>query len=263
MRNFLAIFNREVKSYFSSPIAYIVIGLFLVVCGIFFYLIVSSFAQYCMYADMQAAQSQYRMPPPKLNINMMAIRPLMNNISVFALFFLPMITMRLYSDEKKTGTVELLMTSPVTNTQHILGKFAAGGLLYLVMLGFTFLFMILLFIFGNPETGPVFVGYLGLFLLGLCYISFGVFFSSLTENQIIAAVSTIAFILFFWAIGWVSGAVSPAVGKVLSQFSLIEHFEDFAKGVLDTKHVVFYLSFISMGLFLSFVSIESAKWRGR
>ena len=261
MRNFSAIFNRELKSYFSSPIAYVVIGLFLLVSGIFYYLIVSNFVQVCMRADMQA--QYYQMAPPSLNVNMMAIRPILHNMSLFALFFLPLVTMRLYSDEKKTGTIELLLTSPVTNLQSILGKFSAGGVLYLIMLGFTSIYMILLFMFGDPEFMPVLIGYLGLFLLGLCYISFGVFFSTLTDNQIVAAVSTVAFILFFWAIGWLSGFVSPEVGRALSGFSLIEHFDDFAKGVFDTKHFVYYLSFILMGQFLSFVSIESGKWRGR
>ncbi len=261
MRNFLAILNREVKSYFSSPIAYVVIGLFLLVSGIFFYLIVSNFVQICMRADMEA--QYYRMAPPKLNVNMMAIRPILHNMSLFALFFLPLVTMRLYSDEKKSGTIELLQTSPVTNLQSIMGKFAAGSVLYLIMLGFTAMYMVLLFIYGKPEFGPILTGYLGLLLLGLSYVSFGVFFSTLTDNQIIAAVSTVTFILFFWAVGWVSGFVSPSIGNTLASFSLIEHFEDFAKGILDTKHIVYYLSFISMGLFLSFVSIESARWRGR
>ncbi|MBN2410310.1 ABC transporter permease [candidate division KSB1 bacterium] len=261
MRNYLAIVERELKSYFSSPIAYVVIGLFLLLSGVFFYLIISNFVQMCMRADMQA--QYYRMAPPKLNVNLMAIRPILHNMSLFALFFLPLVTMRLYSDEKRSGTIELLSTSPLTNFQSIFGKFTAGGLLFLIMLASTFIYIILLFIYGNPELGPVLTGYLGLFLLGLSYISFGVFFSTLTDNQIVAAISTVTFILIFWAIGWVSGFVSPAVGKVLSNFSLIEHFDDFAKGVLDTKHIIFYLSFITMGLFLSFVSIESSRWRGR
>ncbi len=261
MRNFWAIFTRELKSYFSSPIAYVVIGLFLLVSGVFFYLIVSNFVQICMRADMQA--QMYQMGPPKLNVNMMAIRPIFHNISLFALFFIPLITMRLFSDEMKTGTIELLQTSPVSNFQTVLGKFTAGAALYLIMLVCTFVYMILLFIFGNPETGQILTGYLGLFLLGLTYVSFGVFFSTLTDNQIIAAVSTVAFILFFWSIGWLSGFVDPKLGQLLQGFSLIEHFEDFAKGVLDSKHVIFYLSFITMGLFLSYISIESARWRGR
>jgi ABC-2 type transport system permease protein len=261
MRNYLAILNRELKSYFSSPIAYVVIAMFLIIGGIFYYLIVTNFVQYCMQADMQA--QYYRSGPSKMNVNMMAIRPILHNLSLFYIFFLPLITMRLFSEEKKTGTIELLLTSPITNSQTILGKFSAAGILSLIMLGFTSLNTIMLFFFGKPEVGPVLTGYLGLFLLGLSYIAFGLFFSTITDNQIIAAASTYVFILFFWAIGWVSAAVNPEVGKVLANFSLIEHFDDFAKGILDSKHVVYYLSFITCGLFLSFVSIESAKWRGR
>lgn len=261
MRNFAAILHRELKSYFTSPVAYVVIGLFIALSGLFFYLIVSNFVQLCLRYDMQA--QYYRMAPPNLNVNLMAIRPILHNMSLFALFFLPLVTMRLYSEEKRTGTIELLMTSPVTNTQAILGKFTAAALLYLVMLAGTALFVLFLFLYGKPEVGSVLTGYLGLFLLGLSYLSFGLFFSTLTDNQIIAAVSSFVFILFFWAIGWVSGFVSPSLGELLTNFSLIEHFDDFAKGVLDTKHIVFYLSFIFMGLFLSYVSIESSRWRGR
>ena len=261
MRNFLAIYKRETRSYFNSPIAYVVIGLFMILAGIFFYLIISNFVQMCMRVDMMA--QQYRTAPQKMNVNLMAIRPIMHNLSLFALFFLPLVTMRLYSDEKKTGTIELLMTSPVTNWQAILGKFAAASTLFLVMLGGTFIYILFIFIYGNPEFWPIMTGYLGLLLIGLSYLSFGLFFSTLTDNQIIAAVSTFVFILVFWAIGWVAGIVSPSLGQVLTNFSLIEHFDDFAKGVLDTKHIIYYLSFIFMGLFLSFVSIESARWRGR
>jgi len=261
MKNLSAVFNREIKSYFSSPVAYVVIGLFLLLSGLFFYLILTNFVQMSMRADMQA--QQYQMAAPKLNVNLMAIRPILHNMSLFALFFLPLITMRLYSDEKKTGTIELLMTSPVSNMQVILGKYFAATVLFLVMLAGTFAYIIFTMIYGNPEIPPIFVGYLGLLLLGMSYLSFGLFFSTLTDNQIIAAVSTVVFILFFWAIGWVAGQLSPELGRILSDFSLIEHFDDFAKGVLDTKHVVFYISFIIMGLFLSYVSIESSRWRGR
>lgn len=261
MKNFLAVFHREVKSYFSSPVAYVVIGLFILLAGIFFYLIVSNFVQYSMRADMQA--QYYRTAPPKLNVNMLAIRPVLHNMSLFALFFLPLITMRLYADEKRSGTIELLTTSPVTTVQAILGKFAAGSVLYLIMLAVTSLYVLFLFLFGKPEIGPVLTGYLGLLLLGLTYISFGVFFSTLTDNQIIAAVSAMTFILVFWAIGWLGGMVSQSVGSILQNFSLIEHFDDFAKGIFDTKHLIFYVSFIFMGLFLSYISLESSRWRGR
>ena len=161
MRNYFAIVEREIKSYFSSPIAYVVIGLFLLLSGIFFYLIVSNFVQMCMRADMQA--QYYRMAPPKLNVNLMAIRPILHNMSLFALFFLPLVTMRLYADEKRTGTIELLSTSPITNFQSILGKFTAGGLLFLIMVASTFIYIILLFFYGNPELGPIVPLHLSLF----------------------------------------------------------------------------------------------------
>ncbi|MDZ7373142.1 MAG: ABC transporter permease [candidate division KSB1 bacterium] len=260
MRNFVAILEREVRSYFLSPLAYVVIFFFLAVSGIFFYLILSNFVEICIRATMQA--QMYQMMPPKLNVNMMAIRPMLHNMALFALFFLPLVTMKLYAEEKKTGTIELLMTSPITDAQVMLGKYTASLVLYLTMLALTFVYMAFLYAYGEPETGPILSGYLGLFLLGAAYLAFGLLFSSLTENQIIAAASTFAFILVFWAIGWVSDFVSPSVGRVLSYFSLIEHFEDFARGVIDTKHIVFYLSFVFFGLFLTYLSIQSARWRG-
>ncbi|MDZ7262349.1 MAG: ABC transporter permease [candidate division KSB1 bacterium] len=260
MKNYLAILERELKSYFVSPIAYVVIALFLAISGIFFYLILSNFVEMCFRANMQA--QYYRMAPPKMNVNMMAIRPMFHNMSLFALFWIPLITMKLYSEEKKSGTLELLLTSPITNLQTLLGKFSAALVIFIIMLALTFLYQILIIIYGNPELGPIFSGYLGLFLMGICYIGIGLLFSTLTENQIIAGISSMAVILIFWAIGWVSGFTSPSLGKILTNFSLIEHFDDFAKGVIDTKHIIFYLSFAFMTLFLSYVSIESARWRG-
>jgi len=259
VRNFLAILERELRSYFVSPIAYIVIALFVLVSGIFFYVILSSFVELSFRATLQA--QYYRMAPPKLNVNLMAIRPMLHNMSVFALFWLPLLSMRLYAEEKKMGTIELLFTSPITNVQTILGKYTASVVIFVIMLALTFVYQAVLFIFGNPELGPILAGYLGLFLIGASYLAFGIFFSSLTSNQIIAAAATFAMILFFWAIGWLSDFVGPSFGKVLSSLSLIEHFADFAKGVIDTKHVVYYLSFIFFGIFLTFISLESNKWR--
>lgn len=259
MRNFLAVFEREIKSYFVSPVAYVVIALFVAISGVFFYIILSNFVELSFRYTMQA--QYYRMSPPKLNVNLMALRPLFHNMSVFALFWLPLLTMRLYAEEKKMGTIELLFTSPITNLQTILGKYTASLVIFIIMLGLTFLYQVLLFIYGNPEMGQILSGYLGLFLIGACYLALGIFFSSLTSNQIIAAAATFATILLFWVIGWLSHYLSPSVGSVLSHLSIIERFDDFAKGVIDTKHVVFYLSFIFFGLFLTYISVESTKWR--
>lgn len=259
MRNFLAIVEKELKSYFVSPIAYVVIALFLGITGIFFYLYTSEFAR------MSAVPAQFALQygiPKKLNINQMVIRHLLNNLSLFALFWLPLITMRLYAEEKKLGTTELLFTSPVTNLQILLGKFAAGLVIFAVMLLLTGIYNSLLFIYGDPELEPLLVGYLGLFLLGATYIAFGIFFSATTENQIVAAVETFAFILLLWSIGWIGNYFGPTFGKFIKNFSIIEHFDDFSKGVFDSKNLIFYLSFITMGIYLTYIQVESTKWRG-
>lgn len=260
MRKCWAIFERELKSYFVSPIAYVVIALFIAVAGIFFYLILSSFVQRCFEMDMYSRQWQQMSPP--MNLHEWVTRPFFGNIATIALMILPLITMKLYAEEKKTGTIELLQTSPVTNAQTLIGKYAAAVVLYILMLVITFFYMLFLFAYGNPEMPQIFSGYLGIFLIGSSYLAIGLLFSTFTDNQIVAAVSTIAVILMFWAVGWISSFLNPGLGKILSQFSLIEHLDDFEKGIIDTKNIVFYLSFIFMNLFLSYVSIESARWRG-
>ncbi len=259
MRSYLAITDRELKSYFVSPIAYIVIALFVLITGIFFYLIISNFVELSFRYTMQA--QYYRMAAPKLNVNSMAIRPLMHNMSLFALFWLPLLTMRLIAEEKKMGTIELLFTSPIRTTELVLAKFTASTTVFVAMLTLTFLYMVSLFFFGNPELGPILTGYLGLLLIGMSYIAFGLFFSSITDNQIIAAVATFAFILFFWSIGWMSGFVGPGLGSFLEKISLINHFDDLAKGVIDLGNVVYYLSVTFFGIFLSYLALESKKWR--
>jgi ABC-2 type transport system permease protein len=260
VRKIWAIFERELKSYFVSPIAYVVIALFIAVSGIFFYLILSSFVQRCFEVDMYA--QQWRQMSPPMNLHEWVTRPFFGNVATIALMILPLITMKLYAEEKKTGTIELLQTSPITNIQTIVGKYAASLVLYILMLILTFFYMLFLFAYGSPEAGQIFSGYLGMFLIGGSYLAIGLLFSTFTDNQIVAAVSTIAVILIFWVIGWLSNFVDHSLGKILSEFSLIEHFEDFEKGVIDSKNIVFYLSFIFMSLFLSYVSIESARWRG-
>lgn len=255
-----AIFEREIKSYFVSPIAYVVIALFVALSGLFFYLILSSFVQRCFEADMYA--QQWRQMSPPMNLHEWVTRPFFGNVTLFALMILPLITMKLYAEEKKTGTIELLHTSPLTNFQILLGKYLASLVLYILMLAITLLYMLFLLAYGEPEMGQLWSGYWGMLLIGGAYLAIGLLFSTFTDNQIIAAVSTIAVILMFWAIGWLSEFLNPALAKILTHFSLLEHFEDFAKGVIDTQNIIFYLSFIFMGLFLSFVSIESARWRG-
>ena len=178
------------------------------------------------------------------------------------LFVMPMITMRTYSEEKRSGTIELLLTSPVTDVEIILGKFFGAMGLYAAMLGVTMLYIGLLFFLGNPEWKPVVAGYLGLLLMGGCFISVGLLVSSLTKNQIVAGIATFAVFLLLWVINWIGESAGPTTRDVVTYLSITEHFDDFARGVIDTKHLVYYLSFITFGLFLTAKSVDSERWRG-
>ncbi len=259
MKKTFAIFQKELKHFFYSPIAYIVIAAFAIITGIFFYLYLSSFVE-AAFMDMIRSQ-QLRTPPQKFNINLQLIRPYFFNLALISLFVLPLVTMRLYSEEKKSGTVELLYTSPISVGNIVLGKFFAGIVFYIIMLIPTMIFQALLFIYGNPELGPVVSGYLGLILLGSAFISGGLFISTLTENQIIAAIGGFGLSLLLWVIGWAANFSGQGLSELLKYLSIINHFEDFAQGVIDTQHVFYYLLFSAFGIYLSLKSVESVKWR--
>ena len=255
MSNILAIAQKELKSYFASPIAYVVIGFFAFVYGYFYWIILAYFVR----AGMQMNQ----FGPQTLNINEQLIRPLLSNVTVVVLFVMPMVTMRTYAEEKRSGTIELLLTSPVTDVQIILGKFLGALALYAVMLAVTVIHISVLFVFGSPEWKPLLTAYLGLLLLGGCFISLGLFISSLTKNQIIAGMITFAVFLMFWVVSWMSSVSSGGTwSEVATYLSIIDHFDDFAKGVIDTKHLIYYFSFISFGLYLTLRSVDMERWRG-
>ncbi len=257
MTNVLAIARRELHAYFASPIAYVIIGLFALLFGWFFNAILAFFVQQSM------QMGQFGAPGPSvMNLNQQMIRPLFLNASVVVLFVMPMITMRTYSEEKRSGTIELLLTSPVSDFEIIVGKFLGAFGLYALMLGVTMIYMLILFWFGEPELWPVVSGYLGLFLLGGCFISLGLFISSLTKNQIVAGMVTFATFLLLWVINWVGESAGPTTQAIVSYLSITGHFDDFARGVIDTKHVVFYVSFIVFGLYLTAKSVDSERWRG-
>lgn len=254
MRNIFAIAGKELRGYFASPIGWVICGLFSLMFGYFFYAYVEVFLRNSMSAQMGAGGP--------ININMNLVRPLLSNATVIILFVLPSITMRTYSEEKRSGTIELLLTSPVTDWEIIFGKFFGAMGLYATMLLATMAYMSILFAYGQPEFRPLVAGYLGLVLLGGCFISMGLFISSLTKNQVIAGVGTFIAGLLFWVINWLGDNASPTTSAILSYLSITEHFDDFAKGVIDTKHVIFYLSFISFGLFLTSRSVDTERWKG-
>ena len=254
MRNIIAIAQRELNAYFASPIAYVLIGFFALLFGWFFYVPLAYFEQQSMQMGMNPTQA--------LNINQMLIGPTLMNTTVIMLFLFPLITMRTYSEEKRSGTIELLLTSPVTDVEIIFGKFLGAMLLYAAMLAVTLIHIAILFIYGQPEWKPIATGYLGLLLMGGSFLSLGLFISSLTKNQIVAGIATFAVFLMLWVINWIGTFVGPTMQTVLAHLSLTDHFDDFAKGVIDTKHVIYYLSFMAFGLFLTAKSVDSERWRG-
>src|SRR5947209_2238193 len=256
MNNILAIAHKELKSYFASPIAYIVIGLFALLYGYFYAMILYYFVRESM------QMGQFGQGPQSMNVNQQMLRPLLQNVTILTLFLLPMITMRTYAEEKRSGTIELLLTSPVTDFQIIMGKFLGALALYAIMLAVSLVHVAILFKFGTPEWKPIMTAYLGLLLMGGCFISLGLFISSLTKNQVVAGTITFAVFLMLWVITWIGSFAGPTVEGLTSYLSIIEQFDDFAKGVIDTSHLIYYFSFITFGLFLTAKSVDSERWRG-
>src|SRR3954470_14682722 len=255
MRNVMAIAGRELRSYFASPIAYVVIGFFALVFGQMYVGVMTWFVQ-------QGTQMGMGMGPQSLNVNQQMVRPLLLNMTVVFLFLLPLVTMRTYAEEKRSGTIELLLTSPLTDVQIVLGKFLGAMALYAAMLVVTLLHFGLLFVFGNPDWKPLAVAYLGLLLFGGCFISMGLFISSLTKNQIVAGAATFGVFLLLWVIDWIGQSLGPTGESILKYLSMTGHLDDFVKGVIDTKHLFYYCSFIAFGLFLTVRSRDTARRRG-
>ncbi len=256
LRNVGAILNKEWRHYFGSPIAYVALCAWTLLFGIFFSLMTLGFVR-------ASAQSQAQEFGAKLSLNEHVIQPVLQNMAVVALFILPMLTMRLFAEEKRQGTMELLATNPLTNPQIVMGKFLGALALYGVMLGAGFLNFALLWLHAPspPEWKPLATGALALLLLGGTFIALGSFLSTLTRNQIVAAVLTFCIALGFWVLTWWDDPTAGAFTKVVVYLGLLSHVDDLFRGVLDLKDVAYYLSFITFGLFLTHQSLESQRWR--
>ena len=254
MRNVWIICRKELGSYFVSPVAYILLIMFGLIFGFFFWNALGAF----VFESIQSQMSGRSFP---MNLNEWIIRPLISNVSVIGLFFIPIISMRLFAEEKRTGTIELLATSPVRDIEIILGKWLASVALYACLLLFTAVSFAFLFKYGNPDWKPLLMGYLGLFLLAGALLAVGTFISSLTKNQIIAGAVTFGVCLLLYVFGWVSGYESATWARVLSYMSVATHIESFEKGVLDSKDAIFFITLIFLGLFLTARSMESLRWR--
>jgi ABC-2 type transport system permease protein len=254
MRNVWIICRKELRSYFVSPIAYLLLAMFGIVFGFFFWNGVNAFVFVGM-------ESQMRGEGFPMNINEFLIRPLISNVSVIGLFLIPMMTMRLFAEEKRSGTIELLATSPIRDSEIIVGKWLAAVILYAGMLLLTAINFLWLFKYGNPDWKPLAIGYLGLLLQAGALLAIGTFISTLTRNQIIAGAATFGVCLLLWVLTWVGEYQYTTWSRVLSYASVLTHFETFSKGLLYTKDVVFYITVIFLGLFLTARSLESLRWR--
>ncbi|GAH29450.1 unnamed protein product [marine sediment metagenome] len=235
MRNTTTIALREFKSYLASPMAYVVTGIFLVLTGFFF----------------QSSPSTY---------SETSINGFLAWGSILLLLLASVLTMRLLAEERKMGTLELLLTAPVRDSEVIAGKFLGSLGILTVMLALTFYYPILLMWFGDPDIGPIVTGYLGLFLLGCTSLAVGLFASSLTSNQIVAAVVAGGILCALWFLDMAADLLPEALGEVISYLSLYYHFPDFMRGVIDTRGIIYYLSITMLFLFLAIRSLESSRW---
>ncbi len=237
MNNTLTIAWKETKAYFSTPTAYIVGAMFLVLTGIFFVF------------DMTRPFAEA------------SVRNFVSWANLFIMFLAPLLTMRLLAEEQKLGTLELLLTSPVRDWEVVLGKYIASLAILLVAIAFTLYYVALLYIFGNPDTGPILSAYLGLILFGAAALAIGLMASSLSSNQIVSAVVGMGILLTLSFIDRIATIVQGLAADVLTGISMNAHFTDFSRGVLDTSHIVYYLSMAAVFLFIAVRSLETRRWR--
>ena len=256
MRNTLTIAGKELQGYFVQPVAYVVLTVFLLLAGWFFFSLLQHFAEMVQMYQMMGGGQQAE----QLNLNTQVIGAVLHNLSIVLVILMPALTMRVFAEEKRTGTYELLLTAPIRTGEIVAGKFIAAAVFTLIMIGLAWIFPLILMIFGNPEVGVMFAGYLALTLLALTFVAVGLFTSSVTQNQIIAAISSFGILILLYVISWPQTGGDTVKG-ILQYMSLPEHFATMVRGVIDTSDIVFFLSTILVALFLTQRAVESARWR--
>lgn len=257
MRNAFTIAGREVRSYFSSPTAYVLLAAFLALAGYFFWALLSAFNQALQIYSMMRQPEMLE----RFNLNEMVIRPMLHNMSVLLIFIVPALTMRMFPEEKRAGTYELLLTAPVRVGEIVLGKFLGGLLLVVLMIGLSSFFGVLLMAYGNPEVPMMLVGYFGLFMIAVVFLAVGTLISSFTDNVVVAYVGTLFALMVLYTIGWVGESVSGPWASIIKYLSITEHFTEISKGVVDTKDLVYFATLLLVSLFLTYRSVESVRWR--
>jgi len=256
MQNIVAIWQREMKSYFVSPVAYVVLTIFLVLAGLFFFGNLDEVVRYTL------AQAQMGQGGQPIDVPAYVVQTLFDTLTIILLFLIPMLTMRLFAEERKQRTFELLLTAPINNVQTLLGKYLASLTFLVILLASAALTISPLFIYSRPDVMPILSAYLGLLLYGAALLALGLFISTLTENQIIAVVISFGVSLTLWLFNVFGASATGAVRETINYLSIINHLNDFIKGVIDTSHVVYYLTFAFVWLFLAYRSLESMRWRG-
>ncbi|MDQ7822755.1 MAG: ABC transporter permease subunit [Candidatus Eremiobacteraeota bacterium] len=253
----ITILKKDLANYFKSPIAYVTTTFLLLLCGYLFFIRVVHYSMVSMQAMMNPMYAK------SLLINDQIVVPLLNNTAFLMLFFTPLFTMRLFSEEKKLGTLELLFTYPLTETQLIFGKLFSCAAVVLLGGLLTATFPLTLFKYvQNMDWSSVITGYLGIVLMSIAAISIGMWISSLTDSQIVAAFSTFASLLMFWIIGWTGTASPGPLSKFLTSISFLDNFDNFTKGVIDLNSVLFFVCFSILFLYLTYYNLISRKWRG-
>jgi len=242
----IAIARRELVSYFSSLLAYVVIALFLGVTGFYFY---SNLSFFLLSGGFDVARGLWQFQ--------------LHDMRQIMLTLLPLLTMRLFAEERRLGTLELLWTYPLRDVEIVLGKYLAAMLVLILMLLPTLLFPALLLPTHGPVAiGPLLAGYLGLFLLGAAFLACGILVSSLTDSQVLAAAVTFCLLLLFWMMTWNEAAVGAPVLSVLTRFSLFDRFYVFSRGGIDTRDVTFLILFSVVFLAWTVLALGSRRWRG-
>ncbi len=256
MKNTVTLMKKEMKIYFISPIAYVVAAVFLAVVDYLFS------SQIYFYSSMSAQMMRFQGNLPQLNIHQAVFRPTFMNASVILMLISPILTMRLFAEEKKAKTTELLMTSPLSITEIILGKFLAAWFVYLLLLACTLHLPLLVSTFADVPIRPLLASYLGLALMGAVFISLGLFASSLTENQIVAAVVSFGILIGLWLIGaMIQSDDTSAFATVLNYLSMIDHLDNLIKGLINTRDLMYFFTMTLVGLFMTHRVVESQRWK--
>jgi ABC-2 type transport system permease protein len=254
-----SICKREFHSYFTSPIAYLVLTGFVLLSGYFFFNMLAFFnASLERYAQMKALMGANQVAP---NLNQWVIEGYFQTLLVVLVFMVPLLTMRLLAEEKRRGTFELLITSPISITDLVIGKFFGVTTVLILMLVGAACFPLLLIVYGNPEVMPIVSGFLGVVLCTLSFASIGMAASAFTENQIVAGVSSMVVLLLLYVIHSPAESIGGTFGEILRYLSPVMQVQDLIKGVISLKSVVYFLSLIGLGLFLSHRALEAERWR--